>query len=312
MESKIEVVISILADEIVGGPKLKTAVIVNPVAGRRKSFEKWKEIRQRLIDNQLDFEVFFTSARGMASNLAREIQKAGYSRILVAGGDGTLHEVINGLDLPGDIEIGVLPTGTGNDFARELGITYDKDLALKLMTKGRIRIIDLGEVNQRKFINIAGVGFDAQVAHEVNSGFKFVTGTVAYLFALVKVLLTYKSLPVDIFIENTRQTEEVLFLSVANAPYIGGGMKIVPQAKIDDGFLHICLAKKVSRMDILRTLPKIYKGTHVKHPRVDTLITKEIRISSNSPLVLHADGEIIGTLPAYFKVLPSILHLLVP
>ncbi len=291
---------------------MKTAVIVNPVAGRGKSFEKWKETKQRLIDYQITFEEFMTSARGMASNLARDIQNEGYSRILVAGGDGTLHEVINGLNLPGNIELGVLPTGTGNDFARELGVIYDRDLALKMMTSGRVRIIDLGEVNQQKFINIAGVGFDAQVAHEVNSGFKFVTGTVAYLLALLKVLITYKSLPVDIFIDDTIQTEEVLFLSIANAPYIGGGMKIVPRAKIDDGYFHICLAKKVSRMDILRTLPKIYKGTHVDHPKVETLVAKEVRLNSAFPLALHADGEIIGTLPAYFRILPGILHLLVP
>lgn len=291
---------------------MKTAVIVNPVAGRRKSYERWKDLRQRLIDNKLDFKEFTTSARGMASNLARDIQKAGYSRILVAGGDGTLHEVINGLNIPSNIEMGVLPTGTGNDFARGLGITHHRDLALNLMTKGKIRVIDLGEVNQRRFINIAGVGFDAQVANEVNSGFKFVTGTIAYLLALLKVLLSYESLPVDITIDNTRHTEEVLFLSVANAPYIGGGMKIVPQAKIDDGFFHICLAKKVSRIDILTTLPKIYRGTHVDHPRVDTLIAKEVNLNSDFPLVLHADGEIIGTLPAYFKILPGMLNLLVP
>ena len=291
---------------------MKTAVIVNPIAGRGKSPARWNVLKKELTDNSLHVEEFFTKSKGMAADLAEQIQKAGYTRLMVAGGDGTLHEVINGLNLPASIEVGILPTGTGNDFARAVGITFEKNLALKLITKGRTRLIDLGEVNQRKFINIAGVGFDAQVAHEVNAGFKFVSGTMAYLMALVKVMLTYKSLPIDIFINDTKQTEEILFFSVANAPYIGGGMKIVPQAVIDDGLFHICLAQKVNRLEILNTLPKIYKGKHIEHPKVHMMTARELRLNSNFPLPLHADGELLGTLPAYFRVLPGILRLLVP
>ena len=291
---------------------MKMAVIVNPVAGRGKSYAKWNILKKELSDNKLYVEEFVTKSKGMATDLASHMQKAGYTRIMVAGGDGTLHEVINGLELPANIEIGILPTGTGNDFARVVGVTYEKDLAVKLITRGETRLIDLGEVNQRKFINIAGVGFDAQVAYEVNTGFKFVSGTIAYLMALAKVMLTYKSLPIDIFIDDVKKTEEILFFSVANAPYIGGGMKIVPQAIIDDGLFHICLAQKVTRLEILQTLPKIYHGRHIEHSKVHIITAKELRLSSPFPLPLHADGELLGTLPAYFRVLPGILHLLVP
>ena len=291
---------------------MKTAVIINPVAGRGKSYARWNVLKKELSDHKLYVEEFVTKSKGMATDLAEHIQKAGYTRLMVAGGDGTLHEVINGLNLPANMEIGILPTGTGNDFARAVGISYEKNLALKLITRGRTRLIDLGEVNQRKFINIAGVGFDAQVAHEVNAGFKFVSGTTAYLMALAKVMLTYQSLPIDIFINDVKQTEEILFFSVANAPYIGGGMKIVPQAAIDDGLFHICLAQKVSRLEILHTLPKIYHGKHIEHPKVHIITARELRLSSAFSLPLHADGELLGTLPAYFRVLPGILLLLVP
>lgn len=292
---------------------MKTAVIVNPVAGRGKSYARWDLLKRELLDHKLYVDEFITKARGMATDLARYIQKAGYTRLMVAGGDGTLHEVINGLDLPANLEIGILPTGTGNDFARAVGLAYEKKLALRLMNEGRTRLIDLGEVNQRKFVNIAGVGFDAQVAHEVNSGFKFVSGTAAYLMALVKVMLTYQSLPIDIYInDDIKKTEEILFFTVANAPYIGGGMKIVPQAVIDDGLFHICLAQKVSRLEIFKTLPKIYHGKHIEHPKVHIITARELRLSSIFPLPLHADGELLGALPAYFRVLPRSLLLLVP
>ncbi|MEW6623466.1 MAG: diacylglycerol kinase family protein [Bacillota bacterium] len=292
---------------------MKTAVIVNPVAGGGKTLSKWVYIKQQLINNNLDFAEAFTEGIGSGVELAKNLQKDGYDCLLVAGGDGTLHEVVNGLDLNLPMQIGVLPTGTGNDFARALHISRDVNAMTQVILRGNTKAIDLGQVNDRKFINIAGVGFDAQVAKEVNQRkHKYLKGSAAYLVALAKVLVSYKCLPVHININGYQQTEKILFLAVANAPYVGGGMKVVPQAVIDDGRFHICLAKDVGKFEILKTLPKIYHGKHTSHPQVLTMAAHEVRLESDYPFVLHADGEVIGGLPAVFKVLPKALTVLLP
>ncbi len=291
---------------------MKTAVILNPIAGRGKSFKKWADIKQELIAHEVAFQAFFTEKQGHALELTRWLQKKGYSQLLVAGGDGTLHEVINGLDLSKDITIGVIPTGTGNDFARSIKPRLDVKQAVKIIAQGKSKLIDLGQVNDKRFINISGVGFDAEIAKEVNTKLRFVKGRLAYLFALVKVLALYKCRPVDIYVNGGMLTKNILFLAVANAPYVGGGMKIVPDAVINDGVFHICLAFDTSKLDILSTLPRVYNGSHISHPKVMTIKADEVKLVSKYPFAVHADGELIGTLPATFKLLPQVLKVFVP
>jgi len=290
---------------------MKTAFIINPAAGRGKTKKLWPVLRNLLIPETV-FEEHYTTGHGHASNLAGVLENKGINRIVIVGGDGTLHEVINGLKRK-EAVIGVIPTGTGNDFCRSIGIPADPRSAIRTLSEGRIRKLDLGCVNNRFFINVAGVGFDAHVAQEINKGIKWLTGSPAYLVAVLKLIMTYRNIPLQIILDNNTKIHLNSFLlAVGNAQYYGGGMRIVPSAVPDDGYFHICAAGDVRKRDVLITLPKIFSGKHMDHPLVRGYTAKEIEISSDCRAVVHADGEIIGHLPAKFSILPRELKLLVP
>ena len=261
---------------------------------------------------EIVFEEHYTTGHGHASGLAGILEGNGAEKIVIVGGDGTLHEVINGLKKKEAI-IGVIPTGTGNDFCRSIGIPADPRSAISTLSEGRIRKLDLGCVNDSFFINVAGVGFDAQVAQEINTGIRWLTGSPAYLAAVLKLIVTYRNIPLRVILDNHTEIHLKSFpLAVGNAQFYGGGMRIVPYAVPDDGFFHICAAGDVRKRDVLITLPKVFSGKHIGHPLVREYTAKKIEITSECRTALHADGEIIGHLPAKFSILPGKLNLLVP
>lgn len=287
-----------------------TAFIINPVAGRGRTAQVWEKIKEKLDRNRVHYKPYFTGRHGHGFELAAKAQKDGAERLVVLGGDGTLHEVINGMDRRRSA-VGIIPTGTGNDFCRSAGLPLDPLEALRVLESGQMRSVDLGKVNGRFFINMAGIGLDAQVAYEVNRHFRFLRGTAAYVLALFKVLLTYGNREVELSLDGQTQRRKVLFVAVANGQFIGGGMKMVPPARLDDGWFHLCVAGDVGKFDTLLTLPKIYRGGHAKHPLVSFPQAKEVEITSTEPMVVHADGEIIGQLPAKFTIVPNGVNLLV-
>ncbi|MDI3541046.1 MAG: hypothetical protein PWP66_584 [Thermosediminibacterales bacterium] len=213
----------------------------------------------------IDCESYFTKAPGHASSLAKALEIKGFQKIIVMGGDGTLHEVVNGLDTE-NIVLSIIPAGTGNDFCRLLGIPLNPQIAAKTLFEGEVTCLDIGRVNDRFFVNVAGVGFDAQVAEEVNNNVKWLTGTAAYLFALFKLLISYRNIPLKIILDkNVVLDIKSFLLAVGNAQYYGGRMRIVPSAVIDDGFFHVCVAGDVNRLEVLTTLPKIFSGKHLEY-----------------------------------------------
>lgn len=289
---------------------MRTSFIVNPAAGRGKTARIWPLLADILTKRDFPHEVYFTSGPGEATSLARDLSTVS-DLLVVAGGDGTIHEAVQGLALQAKPLV-ILPTGTGNDLARTMGIPRNPQQALESIFAGHIKKIDLGLVNGRYFINVAGVGFDAEVALAVNTKYSHIPGTGAYLLALLQQLANYRNVPVRLEVDGLVYEQKALLVAVGNGCYLGGGMKIVPQAKIDDGYFHVCLVGDVTKMETLQTLPKIFNGRHIDHPKVQVLKGQAIKIDSRDRMVLHADGEIIGHAPAEFTLLPQVLPLLVP
>lgn len=290
---------------------MRTAVLVNPVAGRGQGRRVWRKVERAIRPVLGAPEVCFTDAPGSAARLANELQQQGYGRLVIVGGDGTLHEVVNGLD-PSRVVIGMIPGGTGNDFSRCLGIPREPLAAVEVLARGEERRVDLGLVNGQVFTNVAGIGFDARVADEVNRHFRRLSGTAAYLAAVFKVLWSYRNVPVSVSLDGQAWQGKVFLLAVGNAQYYGGGMRIVPSAILDDGYFHVCLAGDVGRRDVLLTLPRVFSGRHVEHPLVEERKALRVVVDASVPLAVHADGEIVSSTPAEFTVLPAALRVLAP
>lgn len=291
---------------------MKTAFIVNNTAGRNKTRRLWPRL-EKYLRKQQDFSVLFTPRKGAGGETASRAQKQGFNRLVVVGGDGTLHEVVNGVHLNG-LELGIIPTGTGNDFCRSLGIPPDPFAAVDYIFSGDPRKVDIGTVNGHLFVNVAGVGFDAEVAHRVNSSqlLQHFSGTAPYLLGVLAELVQFRNTPMEIHVDGTALNGDMFLAAVGNARYYGGGMKIVPQAEMDDGLFHLCFARNVNLWDALTTLPKMFSGGHVEHPKVTCLPGKEIIISSPRDLPVHADGEIVSKTPACFRILPAALTVVCP
>lgn len=245
----------------------------------------------------IDFESVISENHGHAIELARRAALAGWELIVAAGGDGTVNEVVNGLMLAeaegAHSRLGVLPIGSGNDFASVLGIPMDLTQAAQKLAQGTLRRVDLGRVNGRWFDNNVGMGFEAMVnieAHRIT----WLQGQPLYLLAVFRALTRYPLPVVDIYKDDgDRLAKQILMISVGNNRRNGGGFLVNPYAVSDDGLLDLCIVDAISRREILRLLPKVMKGAHDGEPTVELTRSTRLVVESSVPLPLHADGEIL-------------------
>jgi diacylglycerol kinase (ATP) len=303
--------------------KLFTKIIVNPAAGANSTQRKWPGIKSCLKSIGLSFDFQFTEGKGHGIELAKAAAGDGYNCLVAVGGDGTVHEVANGiLQTPNasTTTLGVVCTGTGSDLSRSIGISHDYYRACGSLTRGRKLVIDVGSVEysqkgqpaQRYFVNSAGIGIDAAVVAATEKLPKYFGGTIPYLVGLVRSFIGYHNKPV-IFRIGTGPAEKsrVLSMVVANGRYFGGGMQIAPQAKLDDKLFDIVIINDFSKIELIKNISKVYKGTHLSHPKVRLEKNTGITIESTQKFLLHADGEILGEGPVSFSLLPQALSLLV-
>jgi diacylglycerol kinase (ATP) len=289
----------------------RVGFIVNPASGKGRGRRKW-EAAVRELASKADFSVWYTEHPGHATDLARRAADAGFTRVAAVGGDGTLGEVADGLAGTGTT-LAIVPGGTGNDLVRALGVPMELKAAAELALTGKSRRIDLGRITpQRHFINVAGVGFDAEVAQTVNRYPKYLGGTIPYVAGIVVTLLRYQPYPLELEIDGKHLFRNALLVAIANSCFYGGGMQICPEAKVDDGYFDVCIGGDVGRLDVLRLVPAIYSGGHRTHPKVELLRAKRIEIRSSQPVSTAADGEVIGTVPRTFECLPGHLEIVVP
>lgn len=297
-------------------------VIVNPVAGAHSTHRKWPLISQRLREVGLSFDHEYTEGVGHAIELARAAASDGYRYLVAVGGDGTVNEVANGILSSTNLKrttLGVVSTGTGGDFVRSLGIPRDYASACSLLTSQRRLLIDVGVVEYMKdgkterrfFVNGAGVGFDAEVVKATESLPKYFGGTVPYIGGLLRSLIGFKNKTVVLRVGERVETKRILSIVVSNGCYFGGGMRVAPQAELGDGLLDVMTVDDMGKFELLKAFPTIYKGTHITHPKVRMEKATHITIESSERVLLHADGELLGEIPASFWLMPAALSIVV-
>ena len=290
-------------------------VVLNPKAGRYRAI-RHKGTLQNLLEQVsrrtgLTWRIVQTSRPGQATELARQAAEEGASIVVAAGGDGTCGEVANGI-IGTPALLGVLPLGTGNDFARCAGIGENLQIAVENLFTGKPRRIDLGSVAGRYFINVAGCGLDAAVAKRVNQGFRFLHGTAAYVAALFQTILTFKPVSMRITIDGEEQHLNALLCTVANTQSYGGGMRIAPYAQIDDGLLDVCIVKAVNKLEFVSVFPRVYSGTHITHPCFLMHTARRVHVESTPPVPVLVDGDVMGTTPVEFTVHPGAIEVILP
>lgn len=288
-------------------------VILNPAAGRGEGARRAAEIESFLAKASSDlvgeWRVWPTRGPGHARELAAQALAEGANVLAAAGGDGTLNEVLNGA-WAGPATFAVLPVGTGNDFARALAFGTDFGAALDALARGAPRRADVGFVNDRAFLNIAGCGFDAMVADRINRGYRSLRGTGAYVAAVVECLCRYRAAEFRILCGEEELTFRAMLCSVANTPSYGGGMRIAPDATIDDGLFDIAVVRETSRFEFLRAFPSVFKGQHTEHPKYLHRRARWVRVESDPPMPVLVDGEVVGTTPATFTIRPGAISVL--
>lgn len=269
--------------------------IANPVSGNGKTRRILPKLISLVRKLGIKFDIEWTQAPQHATEIAKNTSDE-FEIIVAVGGDGTINEVASGLLLT-DKVLGIVPTGSGNDFARTLGRLKDlKDWVYSLVA-GRIKRIDVGTINLGNdgyvFVNGVGIGFDAEVARQ-SEHFRRLKGLPRYLVSLVKTLKSYKSVKMKLEIDGQVAREGRTFLvAIGNGTSAGGGFLLTPNAKLDDGLLDVCAVDEVSIARVVQVLPSVLKGTHSKHPEVSMFTAHHLKISSDDPLAIHRDGEIV-------------------
>lgn len=286
--------------------------IVNPVAGQGKKLSFVSEITGFCQRNYLNYKLVMTHKPKEAIELAREASKK-YEVIVAVGGDGTVNEVVNGI-ADTDAKLGIIPIGSGNDFAKQMGLTYNLSKDLRILMDGKFIKVDLGRVNNRHyFINGVGVGFDGEVAYRVRDFFKYAKGFSGYLLSVFRTLATYKFHKVKFFIDGEIvKDDKILLIATCNGTTYGGGFKVAPSAKVDDGLFTVCFVSKMGKFYAMRNIPKILQGTHVSLPEVSMYTGKSVKIKSEKELFSQLDGEILPPMKEFdMEMVPAKINVII-
>ena len=263
---------------------------------------------------------------GHVAELVERATDGGAALLVAVGGDGTVNEAVNGLmrlrergrELP---ELAVLPRGTGTDFVRTFRIPTRLDDALRIARQGKTREIDAGRVEFRAwdgsdatafFCNVASAGMSGAVAQRANTTSKAMGGKASFLWATLAVFGRWKPTEVEVEVDGATVNRSMYDVIVANCRYLAGGMHMTPQAEPDDGLFDVLLIGDITRLDLALTLPKVYRGTHLPHPKAELLRGRSVSVRSPAPLPIELDGEQPGTTPVRFEVVPRALRLRVP
>ena len=270
------------------------AIILNPRARSERAHSLVDELRQLVPEAEL----LLTEAAGDARRLAAQAARDGFRVVVAAGGDGTVNEVANGL-VGGGAALGVLPLGTMNVFAKEHSIPAQIKDAIAVIRGGAEREIDLAAANDAHFIQLAGVGLDAQVVKQTNWESKKRFGALSYLISAAQVV---SRIPPKLVIESGGAMHEGSFVLVGNGRYYGAKLVLFPDAKTDDGLLDVLVFKKLGYLDIARYLGGVLIGTHTKLADVEYFQTHELRVHSEDEVPVEVDGELSGTAPVSFRM----------
>jgi diacylglycerol kinase (ATP) len=301
----------------------KCLFLVNPASANGATGRRWPEIARRAAAAGLDGPRLLSERPGHLGELARDAVANGATRLVVVGGDGTVHEAVDGImrASPGDdVELAVLPLGTGKDFARSLRIPGRLDAALEVARTGALRTIDVGLASYATtegersayFANFGGAGISGAIARRANTTTKALGGKLSFLWATVTVFSRWSPSEMTVEIDGRTRRVRLLEALAMNGDYTAGGMWVAPGAAPDDGGFEVVLIGEFSKGEFVTTFPKIYRGRHVSHPKVEIVRARELRVDAPSPLPIVVDGEQPGTTPVRFELVPSALRVRVP
>lgn len=292
-------------------------VIVNPIAGSGKGLDDYPLISKLLRDNNIKCEAVFTEHKYHATELTVSAIEAGFRHIIVIGGDGTLHEVVNGIYIqksasPEDVTIAMISVGTGNDWIRMLGIPRRYSEAIRAIREGYTFLQDVAAVEYeeahyrqtRYMANVAGIGFDAAVIRRLqNQNAKSRLGKTAYLWCMIRSFFSYKATGVKIWVDDKLIYNNLLFsMAIGVGKYNGGGMQQLPDAVADDGLLDITMIKPLHWWHVLFRIRRLFNGTIYSIGHVLYAQGERIRIESTPEAPLEIDGELLGATPIEFSV----------
>jgi YegS/Rv2252/BmrU family lipid kinase len=301
-----------------------TVFLVNPASANGSTGKKWPELERRAQELGLTGRSVFSTAPGQLGGLAAEAVREGATLLVVVGGDGTVHEVVDGLMKAGlgtRVELAILPRGTGKDFVRSMRIPGRFDAAIEVAKTGRARTIDVGRARyvdgaaapgEAYFANFAGAGISGAIAARANRTTKAFGGKLSFIYATVLTFLRWKPARMSLTIDG--EVRDVLLLEALamNGDYTAGGMWMAPEAAPDDGGFDVVLIGDFSKLEFIRTFPKIYKGRHVSHRKIEVIRAKELRVEAALPLPIVLDGEAPGTTAVRFELVPAALRVRVP
>lgn len=266
----------------------------------------YEQLKPQLQEAHVD--IVITERPGHASLLAREVAERPDMTVISLGGDGTHHEVINGLLPAGQATFAVIPAGTGNDFVRMLHYPTRPADMLAIALNGPTRRLDIGLVADQYFLTVSGVGFDAEVANWVNQRSKQGNGTWVFIRGVLKNMLRYRPQPLTVSGEHGSGMQKTFLLAVGNTTFYAGGMKICPDANPEDGLFQVVWVQDIAPFAVLPLLVRVFNGSHIHHPRVKTLSVSELSVEGPEHLWVHADGELIGHLPVTFRTVPKAIR----
>jgi diacylglycerol kinase (ATP) len=303
-------------------------VIANPIAGKGQVKSEWPIIEEKLMSSLPIGEVEFTAYRGHAINLARQAVQAGFKKIIAIGGDGTNHEVVNGIMSQGRFDssailYALIPVGTGNDWIKTYGIPNAIDHAIEIIQNGNYRYQDIGLVTYHKlgkqlsryFVNVAGMAYDAYICQKAEVEPEAISNRLSYLWLVFRCLFQYKLRKARLLIDGHKKVSGKFYtINVGICKYSGGGMQFVPHAVPDDGQFALTVAGELSRLGVVMNTYRFYNGTIGQHPKVEASYCKtlEVYADEDKPTLLEADGEYLGTTPVHFQLIPKAIKVIVP
>ncbi len=272
--------------------KKKYLLIVNPVGGSGKTLKALPEIESIFRKRGLAYEFHFTQEPMHATELVKELADD-FDVIVAVGGDGTINEIINGLPELNK-PFGLIPIGTGNDFARSCCIPLDDpESAIDILIEHNDQKIDVGLVNERRFVNVLGLGFEGR-ANEVGRKLSFIKGSIKYLLAIAWVLIFYKRIPIKLEAEGISIDEDIYLISIGNGWNVGGGLQLTPKAKLEDGFFDLCIVRNISRWTVIKNFSRLLNGTIDVLDEIEIFRVKSLKVTGNKPIPMHLDGEKLG------------------
>jgi len=304
----------------------KIYIVVNPVSANKTTAREWPLYEKALSDAGFEFDAVLTEYPGHAAELTRKALKLGYKTIMSVGGDGTMNEVVNGFFdndrlIDENSRLVVFSRGTGCDFIRTLGINKNIEDLLAILKRNREKQIDVGRLSLvsaegnmsvKYFLNIADIGIGAETADRVNKNSKRLSGFLSFMLGTLSTVVLYKNQNFEVVIDDNIHLNGIMnSVIVANGKYFGGGMMVAPDAVMDDGVFDIIILGNLSKPDIIKSFPLIYKGKHMNHPKLKYYRGSKIKVTSGGKGLIEVDGEIPGRADAVFELMPKAFKILV-